>query len=125
MFGYNVMPTVSGGLGELQDKATAVLDKLAALPLDETLKSASEALAAVKTTVAGLNTTVSGFNRGLAALRAAGSDVALGADARRYARAEAELAHFRQGQERTDSDANAGATRALTPVSDGASRAVA
>ncbi|HEX8678519.1 MAG TPA: MlaD family protein, partial [Chthoniobacterales bacterium] len=64
MFGYNVMPTVSGGLGELQDKATAVLDKLAALPIEDTLKNASEALAAVKTTVANLNTTIGGFNRG-------------------------------------------------------------
>jgi paraquat-inducible protein B len=64
MFGYNVMPTVSGGLGELQDKATAVLDKLAALPLEDTLKGASDALAAVKTTVANLDKTMSGFNRG-------------------------------------------------------------
>jgi paraquat-inducible protein B len=60
--GYRVLPTTSGGLGELQDKATALLDKLAALPLDQTVKNASDALASIKDAAAKLNTTMAGYN---------------------------------------------------------------
>jgi len=60
--GYRIIPTTSGGLGELQDKATAVLDKLAALPLDETVRSASAALEAVKTMTENLSKTATGFS---------------------------------------------------------------
>ncbi len=60
--GYRIIPTTSGGLGELQDKATAVLDKLASLPLDETVRNASAALEAVKTMTENLSKTASGFS---------------------------------------------------------------
>ena len=59
--GYRVIPTSAGGLGELQDKATAVLDKLAGLPLEETVKNASDALAAIKGVTASLKTMLSGY----------------------------------------------------------------
>jgi paraquat-inducible protein B len=59
--GYRVIPTVAGGLGELQDKATALLDKLQALPLDETIRNASAALASIKSTVDELKKTAAGF----------------------------------------------------------------
>jgi paraquat-inducible protein B len=61
--GYRLIPTTTGGLGELQDRATALLDKLAALPLDETVRNASAALASVKTTAEELGKTVSGFDQ--------------------------------------------------------------
>jgi paraquat-inducible protein B len=60
--GYRLIPTTSGGLGELQDKATALLDKLAALPLDDTVKNASAALESIKTTADNLSKTASGFS---------------------------------------------------------------
>jgi paraquat-inducible protein B len=60
--GYRIIPTTSGGLGELQDKATALLDKLAALPLDETVRNATAALEAVKTMSETLSKTAGGFN---------------------------------------------------------------
>ena len=59
--GYRVIPTAAGGLGELTDKATAVMDKLQALPLEETVKNASEALAAVKEMTTSLKSTLGGF----------------------------------------------------------------
>jgi paraquat-inducible protein B len=61
--GYRVLPTVAGGLGELQDKATAVLDKIAALPLQQTLQSASDTLEQLKQTAASLETTAAGYGR--------------------------------------------------------------
>ena len=60
--GYRLIPTTSGGLGELQDKATALLDKLAALPLDDTVKNATAALEAIKTTAENLGKTAGGFS---------------------------------------------------------------
>ena len=60
--GYRVIPTSSGGLGELQDKATALLDKLAALPLDDTVRNATAALDAVKSMSESLSATAAGFN---------------------------------------------------------------
>ena len=59
--GYRVIPTAAGGLGELEDKATAVLDKLAALPLEQTVKNASDALASIKEMSEDLKTTLGGF----------------------------------------------------------------
>ena len=61
--GYRIFPTVSAGLGELQDKATALLDKLNALPLEETIENASAALAEIKKTAASLQTTVGGYDQ--------------------------------------------------------------
>ena len=46
--GYNVLPTTGSGLDELEDKVSALLDKFKALPLEQTVQSANEALAAVK-----------------------------------------------------------------------------
>lgn len=51
--GYRVIPTVSGGLSELQDKAMAVMDKIKALPLEEAVKNAADALAEIKKTAGG------------------------------------------------------------------------
>jgi paraquat-inducible protein B len=59
--GYRVIPTTSGGLGELQDKATALLDKLAALPLDDTVRNATAALESIKTMSESLSKTAAGF----------------------------------------------------------------
>jgi paraquat-inducible protein B len=52
---YQVLPTVSTGLGELQEKVSALLDKFQALPLDRTVTNAADALAAVKDAAANLN----------------------------------------------------------------------
>ncbi|HMJ06295.1 MAG TPA: MlaD family protein [Chthoniobacterales bacterium] len=59
--GYRVIPTIGSGLSELQDKASALLDKLQALPLDETVRKATEALAAIKSTAEKLDQTVGGY----------------------------------------------------------------
>lgn len=59
--GYHVLPTVSSGFSELQEKAAAVLDKIKALPLEEMIKNASAALAAIKTTAANLDKTAGGY----------------------------------------------------------------
>lgn len=59
--GYRVIPTSAGGLGELTEKANAVMDKIQALPLEETVKNASEALAAVKEMTSTLKGTLNGF----------------------------------------------------------------
>jgi len=59
--GYNILPTSGSSLAELSDKASALLDKLQALPLEETVKSASAALASIKAAVDDLNKTASGY----------------------------------------------------------------
>jgi paraquat-inducible protein B len=59
--GYQVIPTGGSSLAELTDKASALLDKLQALPLEETVKSASAALASIKATVEDLKKTASGY----------------------------------------------------------------
>ncbi len=48
--GYRTIPTVSSGLGQLQDKLTALLDKLQALPIDQTVANANTALAGISDT---------------------------------------------------------------------------
>ena len=53
--GYDVMPTVPSGLGELQEKVNALLDKITALPLDKTVGNLNDALASVHTTLQSLN----------------------------------------------------------------------
>lgn len=52
--GYSSLPTVSSGLSRLQDKFTAVLDKIQALKLEETVDSATGALNEIKKASAGL-----------------------------------------------------------------------
>ena len=60
--GYRLIPTTAGGLGELQDKATALLDKLAGLPLDETVRKATTALESIKAMSENLSKTAGGFS---------------------------------------------------------------
>jgi paraquat-inducible protein B len=53
--GYDTLPTVSGGLDDLQDKLTVLLDKFKALPLEQTLQNANSTLAAAHDAVSSLN----------------------------------------------------------------------
>lgn len=57
--GYDVLPTVPSGLGELQEKVNALLDKIQALPLEKTVGNANDALASLKDTLKSLNDLVS------------------------------------------------------------------
>ncbi|MEO5721238.1 MAG: MlaD family protein [Chthoniobacterales bacterium] len=59
--GYRVLPTGGSSLAELQDKASALLDKMQALPLEDTIKSATAALASIKAMAEDLNKTMSGY----------------------------------------------------------------
>lgn len=59
--GYRVLPTGGSSLAELTDKASALLDKLQSLPLEDTIKSATEALAAIKSAVTELDQTMAGY----------------------------------------------------------------
>ena len=61
--GYRVLPTIAGGLSELQEKATALLDKLNSLPLEETVEKASVALEEIKKTAASLNVTAGSYSK--------------------------------------------------------------
>ena len=61
MAGYRVIPTGGSSLAELQDKASALLDKLQALPLEDTVKNASAALDSIKAAAEDLNKTMSGY----------------------------------------------------------------
>ncbi len=61
--GYRILPTVPSGLGELQEKATALLDKLNALPIEETVESATAALDEIKKTAATLKTTAGSYDQ--------------------------------------------------------------
>ncbi len=61
--GYQILPTApGGGLAQLQEQASALLAKLQALPLDKTVKNASDALASIKAAADDLKKTASGFN---------------------------------------------------------------
>ena len=53
--GYQVLPTVASGLGEIQVKINTLLDKINALPLDKTLDTVNGALASLKDTLKNLN----------------------------------------------------------------------
>ena len=59
--GYRVLPTGGSSLSGMVDKASVLLDKLQALPLEATIKEATETLATLKTTMAGLDKTVAGY----------------------------------------------------------------
>ncbi|HEY5892107.1 MAG TPA: intermembrane transport protein PqiB [Chthoniobacterales bacterium] len=50
--GYKTIPTISSGLGRLEDKIVGLLDKIQALPLDETVTNANGALAEIRDTAA-------------------------------------------------------------------------
>ena len=49
--GYDVMPTVASGLGEIQEKLNGILDKVQALPLEKTVASANDAVVSLKATL--------------------------------------------------------------------------
>ena len=48
MSGYHVFPTVASGLGQLEEKLSAILDKVKALPLEATVANANDLLAQFK-----------------------------------------------------------------------------
>lgn len=50
--GYKTIPTISSGLGRLEDKIVGLLDKIQALPLDTTVTNANGALAEIRDTAA-------------------------------------------------------------------------
>lgn len=52
--GYSTLPTISSGLARLQDKFTALLDKVQALKIEDTVDNATQALAEIKKAAAGL-----------------------------------------------------------------------
>ena len=55
VFGYSTIPTYSsGGLGQIQEKVTAILDKVQALKVEDTVASATATLEEFKATAAGL-----------------------------------------------------------------------
>jgi len=59
--GYRVLPVGGSSLSGMLDKASALLDKLQALPLEDTIKEATATLATIRSTLAGLDKTVNGF----------------------------------------------------------------
>jgi paraquat-inducible protein B len=65
--GYHTIPTYTSGLNQLQDKLTAFLDKLQALPLDETVKTANGALAEIKDVATRLSSSSASLDTLLAA----------------------------------------------------------
>ena len=64
--GYQVLPTISTGLGQLQDKVAAVLDKIQNLKIEETVENASSALAEIKSSATELKKVVAGLDKLLA-----------------------------------------------------------
>jgi paraquat-inducible protein B len=53
---YPTIPTIGTGLGQLEQKLTSILDKINALPLDDTVTGANAAIATLNQTLANLNT---------------------------------------------------------------------
>lgn len=60
--GHRILPTVSSGLEQLQDKLAAVLDKVQALKIEDTVDAATGALTEIKTIATDLKTTVASVN---------------------------------------------------------------
>ena len=60
---YQVLPTISTGLGQLQDKVTAVLDKIQNLKIEETVEHASSALIEIKSSTTELNKVVASLDK--------------------------------------------------------------
>lgn len=56
LLGYPLLPSIDNGLGQLQQKATAVLDMLNGLPLDETVTNANAAIESLNGTLESLDT---------------------------------------------------------------------
>jgi len=57
-FGYPTLPSISTGLGRIEQKVNAALDKINALPLEATVKEANEALATLNAALESLDTLV-------------------------------------------------------------------
>ena len=53
---YTTIPTIETGLGQIEQKLTAVLDKINALPLEDTVSSANGAIATLNQTLDSLHT---------------------------------------------------------------------
>lgn len=66
---FAVVPTVSSGLAQLETKVTAILDKLQALPLDDTMDKIAKAAEEAATTVAAARGTLDEINTTAAAAR--------------------------------------------------------
>lgn len=61
--GYEVIPTVSGGLSQIQQKLVAALDKINALPLNDMVSQATGTLKQGQQTLRELQTTVDNLNK--------------------------------------------------------------
>lgn len=61
--GYPVLPTTSAGLAQIQQKLTATLDKINALPLDPMLNQATSTLAQSRSTLQELQRTLKAVNK--------------------------------------------------------------
>lgn len=61
--GYQVLPTISTGLSQLQDKVTAVLDKIQNLKIEETVEHASGALVEIKSSATELKSVLAGVDK--------------------------------------------------------------
>ncbi|MCX6877296.1 MAG: MlaD family protein [Verrucomicrobia bacterium] len=66
---YAVVPTVSAGLAQLETKLTGILDKLQALPLDDTMDKIAAAAEEATTTIAAARGTLDEINTTAAAAR--------------------------------------------------------
>lgn len=53
---YTTIPSIETGLGQIEEKLTAVLDKINALPLEDTVASANTAITTLNSTLDSLNT---------------------------------------------------------------------
>lgn len=58
LFEHPTLPTIETGLGQIEQKLTAVLDKINSLPLDETFEETNAAIATLNSTLESLNTVV-------------------------------------------------------------------
>jgi paraquat-inducible protein B len=55
---YTTIPTLETGLGQLEQKLTAIMDKINNLPLEDTVGGANEAIATLNETLGNLNTVI-------------------------------------------------------------------
>lgn len=62
MDGYPVLPTVNGGLTQIQQKLMSVLDKINNLPLNPMVEQATKTLAEGQSTLRELQKTLSSLN---------------------------------------------------------------
>ena len=71
---FTTFPTVSSGFAQLEAKLTAILDKLQALPLDQSVNEITAAAAEAKTTIAEARATLDEIQGAAAAARATFED---------------------------------------------------